>query len=155
MTRNDPRALDLEQAVALTQRAGVTTAASVAVAGAGGLLILSACQLGYSIRLSGPYQPVPYAMLGVGVVLVALGSRIYSQRVWAVLLAILLAGGSALGMGAWFLLSAGAGIFSLLVFIAPFGAVAAAMLAAMALGPCLRTRRVRRQAAAAGMDIDL
>jgi hypothetical protein len=107
------------------------------------------------VRLRGPYRLVPWVIALFGLGLVALGSRIYGQRLWAVRAAIASSFVGALGMGLWFLRAAGSGLFSPLLMALPAASVVAAACAAVAHAPCARTAAARRRAAAAGLDLDL
>jgi hypothetical protein len=121
----------------------------------GGLHLLGVFQLWVFVRLRGPYQLVPWAIALFGAGLVVLGSRIYGQRLWAVRAAFVASIVGAIGMGLWFLLAAGSGLFSPLLLALPAASVVAAVFAGVAHGPCARTGAARRRAAAAGLDIDL
>ncbi len=145
----------LERAIEQTRRSPIVTAASIAVAANGAVLALVALQLGFAVWLARPYQYVPHAMLVTALAFVALGSRIYSQRVWAVVAALVLLAISAIALCVWFVFTVLSGMFSLLVIAAPLACIAAGVFVWLALGPCIRTRAIRQQAFRAGMDIDL
>jgi hypothetical protein len=151
-----PSAADvLDRELANTKRAGIVTAASVAVAISGGFFIIGALQLWTVLWLYGFYKYVPYALLALGVAYLFLGSRIYSQHLRALLAAIVLVAVGTLGAGAWAVLTLLDGFLSLLGILMPAGALAAAILAGMAWGPCVRTAEARKRAAAAGFDLNL
>src|SRR5216117_1386701 len=101
MSTSDSAAEVLERELTNTQRAGIVTEASIAVASAGALDLLGALQLWSAVWLYGAYQYVPYGLLALGVVFVLLGSRIYSQNLRALLAAIVLVSLGVLGTGAW------------------------------------------------------
>jgi len=145
----------LEQAVAETERSTATVAAAAASAINGGLHILAALQLWSLVHLFGLYNIVPYAMVGLGALFIALGSRIYGQRVLAVRAVIVVGTIDMMAMGGWLLLTVGSGMFSLLIMVVPAGSLSAALLAFFAHGACIRTSAARRRAAQAGLDIDL
>ena len=84
-----------------------------------------------------------------------LGSRIYSQRLRALLAGIVLVSLSALATGAWAARTAMGGFLSLLGVLMPLGSLAAAIIAGMAWGPIARTAEARKRAAAAGFDLNL
>jgi hypothetical protein len=94
-------------------------------------------------------------LLVLGIVLLFLGSRIYSQHLRALLAAIVLVSLSVLGTGAWAAMTAINGFLSLLGVLMPLGSLAAVILAGMAWGPCVRTAEARKRAAAAGFDLNL
>jgi hypothetical protein len=145
----------LDRELANTKREAIVTTASVAVAVTGGLFLTGALQLWSAVWLAGPFEYVPWALLALGVALLVLGSRIYSQRLRALLAAIVLAAIGALGSGAWALVTMANGFLSLIGVLMPLGALTAAVLAGMAWGPCARTAAARRRAAAAGIDLNL
>ena len=58
-------------------------------------------------------------------------------------------------MGVWLVVAVRGGMFSLLALAAPLGCAAAAVFAGLAVQPCARTRALRREAALAGIDVDL
>jgi hypothetical protein len=151
-----PSAADiLDRELANTKRKGIVTAAAVTVALAGSLNLIGALQLWSVLWLYGPYQYVPYGLIGLGVAFVLLGSRIYSQRLRALLAAIVLVSLGTIGTGAWAYMTARFGFLSLLGVLMPLGSLAAAILAGMAWGPCARTAEARKRAAAAGFDLNL
>jgi hypothetical protein len=145
----------LDRELANTKRAGIVTAASAAVAITGGLYLIGALQLWSAVWLAGLFEYVPWALLAVGVVLLFLGSRIYSQRLGAVLAALIVVSLAGLGAGAWAVTTLMNGFLSLLGVLMPLGSLAAAILAGMAWGPCARTAAARQRAAAAGIDLNL
>jgi hypothetical protein len=145
----------LERELANTERAGIVTAAAIAIAAAGAVDVIGALQLWSVVRLFGVYQYVPYALLVVGVVLVLLGSRVYSQNLRALLAAIALAVLGLIGTGAWAALTSKDGFLSMLGVLMPLASLAAAILAGMAWGPCARTAAARKRASAAGFDLEL
>jgi hypothetical protein len=145
----------LERALADTRRTGEVVLASAVVAINGGLHLLSTIQLWTFVHLRGVYGLVPPAIGIFGVVFIALGSKLYGQRLWAAAAALALSAVSALGTGLWLLLTLGSGMLSPLALLLPAVSVAATVCAGLALGPCRRTAVARRAAAAAGMDIDL
>jgi len=91
----------LDRELANTRRAGIVTAAAIAVASAGALDVIGARQLWSAVRLFGVYEYVPHALLAVGALFVFLGSRVYSQSLRALLAAIVLAALGLIGTGAW------------------------------------------------------
>src|SRR5215471_6288390 len=91
----------LDRELANTRRQGIVTAAAVAVAIAGAFDLIGALQLWSAVWLIGFYAYVPWGLLGLGAVLVFLGSRIYSQRLRALVGGIALESVSALATGAW------------------------------------------------------
>ena len=145
----------LDRELANTKRDGIVTAASAAVAITGGLYLTGALQLWSAVWLAGPYEYVPWALLAFGVLLLFLGSRIYSQRLRALLAAIVFVAMGAIGTGAWALTTMMNGFLSLLGVLMPLGSLAAAILAGMAWGPCARTAAARQRATAAGLDLNL
>ena len=145
----------LDRELANVKREAIVTTASVAVAIAGGLFLTGALQLWSAVWLAGPFEYVPWALLAVGIALVILGSRIYSQRLRAVLGAIVLASIGTLGSAAWALVTMASGFLSLIGVLMPLGALSAAVLAGMAWRPCARTAAARKRAAAAGLDLNL
>ena len=56
----------LDRELANTQRAGIVTAAAIAVASAGALDVIGALQLWSVVRLFGVYQYVPHALFALG-----------------------------------------------------------------------------------------
>jgi hypothetical protein len=155
MTTPESAADVLDRELANTKRAGIVTAASIAVASAGALDIIGALQLWSAVWLFGLYQYVPYALLALGALLVLLGSRIYSQNLRALLEAIVLGVLGLIGTGAWAATTAKDGFLSLLGVLMPLASLAAVILAGMAWGPCARTAAARKRAAAAGFDLNL
>jgi hypothetical protein len=155
MTTNESAADVLDRELANTRREGIVTAASVAVAVTGGLYVTGALQLWSAVWLAGPYEYVPWGLLALGGVFLFLGSRIYSQRLRALLAALVLVPLGGLGTGAWAVTTMVSGFLSLLGVLMPLGSLAAAILAGMAWGPCARTAAARRRAAAAGLDLNL
>jgi hypothetical protein len=145
----------LDRELANTKRAGIVTAAAIAVASAGALDIIGALQLWSAVWLYGIYQYVPYALLALGALFVLLGSRIYSQNLRALLAAIALTVVGMIGTGAWAATTSKDGFLSLLGVLMPLASLAAAILAGMAWGPCARTAAARKRAAAAGFDLNL
>jgi hypothetical protein len=145
----------LDRELANTKRAGIVTAAAIAVASSGALDAIGALQLWSMVQLFGWYQYAPWCLLVVGAASLFLGSRIYSQRLRALLAAIVLVSLGTLVTGAWAALTARDGFLSLLGVLMPLGSLAAAILAGMAWGPCARTAAARQRAAAAGFDLNL
>lgn len=145
----------LDRELANVKREGIVTAASVAVAVTGGLYAMGGLQLWSAVWLAGPYEYVPWALLGMGVLFLFLGSRIYSQRLRALLAAIVVVSLGGLGTGAWAVTTMLSGFLSLLGVLMPLASLAAAILAGMAWGPCARTAAARQRAAAAGIDLNL
>ncbi|HEY7373571.1 MAG TPA: hypothetical protein VIF57_15530 [Polyangia bacterium] len=145
----------LDRELANTKRQTIVTVAAAAVAVAGALDLIGALQLWSVVWLIGLYAYVPWALLALGVVLLFLGSRIYSQQLRAVLAAIVLVPLGMLGTGGWAFVTAKDGFLSLLGVLMPLGSLAAAILVGMAWGPCARTAEARKRAAAAGFDLDL
>lgn len=151
----EPAADVLDRELANVRREGIVTAAAAAVAITGGFYLIGALQLWSAVWLSGPYEYVPWALLGLGVVVIILGSRIYSQRLRALLAAIVIVSLGGLGTGAWAVTTMLSGFLSLLGVLMPLASLAAAILAGMAWGPCARTAAARQRAAAAGIDLNL
>ena len=145
----------LDRELANVKREGIVTAASVAVAVTGGLYAMGGLQLWSAVWLAGPYEYVPWGLLGMGVLFLFLGSRIYSQRLRALLAAIVAVAIGGLGTGAWAVTTMLSGFLSLLGVLMPLASIAAAILAGMAWGPCARTAAARQRAAAAGIDLNL
>jgi hypothetical protein len=151
-----PSAADvLDRELANTKRQTIVTVAAAAVAVAGAFDLIGALQLWSAVWLIGLYAYVPWALLGLGAVLIFLGSRIYSQQLRAVLAAIVLVPISVLATGGWAFVTAKDGFLSLLGVLMPLGSLAAAILVGMAWGPCARTAAARKRAAAAGFDLNL
>jgi hypothetical protein len=151
-----PSAADvLDRELANMKRAGIVTAAAVAVAISGAFDAIGGLQLWSVVRLYGWFEYVPYGLVTVGAASLFLGSRIYSQRLRALLAAIVVVSLGALGTGAWAVLTAKDGFLSLLGVLMPLGSLAAAILAGMAWGPCARTAAARERAKAAGFDLNL
>jgi hypothetical protein len=119
------------------------------------LLLLQAVQLFYFLRLAGAYALIPPALVAVGITLLALASKLYAQRVWAAIAIGVVSGAAALGMAAWCLRLFLAGILPLLTQLLPLALAVGAVMAGVAIAPCKRTAAARKQAAAAGLDIDL
>ncbi|HMF41333.1 MAG TPA: hypothetical protein VKQ32_11580 [Polyangia bacterium] len=155
MTTTPSAAEILDRELANTRRQGIVTAAAVAVAMAGAFDLIGALQLWSAVWLTGLYEYVPWALLGLGAALVFLGSRIYSQRLRALLGGIVLVSLSGLATGAWAARTAMGGFLSLLGVLMPLGSLAAAIIAGMAWGPTARTAEARKRAAAAGFDLNL
>jgi len=145
----------LEREIANTKRQGIVTAAAIAVAVAGAFDLIGALQLWSAVWLAGLYEYVPWGLLGLGAGLVFLGSRIYSQRLRALLAGIIVVSLSAIATGAWAARTAMGGFLSLLGVLMPLGSLAAAIIAGMAWGPIARTAEARKRAAAAGFDLNL
>jgi hypothetical protein len=145
----------LDRTLAETRRARETVAASIAAAVNGCLLLLSAAQLLYFIRLAGKYALIPPVMVALGIALLALASRLYSQRVWAAVTLGVVQGAAALAMAAWCIRLFLAGILPLLTQLMPLALAIGAIMAGVAVGPCQRTAAARQRAQAAGLDLDL
>jgi len=145
----------LDRALADTRRAKETVAATIAALVNGCLLLLQAVQLFYFLRLAGAYALIPPALVAVGITLLALASKLYAQRVWAAIAIGVVSGAAALGMAAWCLRLFLAGILPLLTQLLPLALAVGAVMAGVAIAPCKRTAAARKQAAAAGLDIDL
>ena len=145
----------LDRELANVKREGIVTAAAVAVAITGGFYLMGGLQLWSAVWLAGPYEYVPWALVGMGVLLLFLGSRIYSQRLRALLVAIVAVAIGGLGTAAWAVTTMLSGFLSLLGVLMPLASLAAAILAGMAWGPCARTAAARQRAAAAGIDLNL
>ena len=145
----------LDRELANTKRDGIVTAASVAVAVTGGFYLMGGLQLWSAVWLANLYEYVPWGLVGFGVLFLFLGSRIYSQRLRALLAAIVVVSLGALGTGAWAVTTMLSGFLSLLGVLMPLASIAAAILAGMAWGPCARTAAARQRAAAAGIDLNL
>jgi hypothetical protein len=145
----------LDRALAETRRTRETVAATIAAVVNGCLLLLQAAQLFYFLRLAGAYALVPPVVLVLGIALLALASKLYAQRVWAATAALVLSGVAALGMALWCVRLFLAGILPLLTQILPLALALGAVIAGVAIAPCKRTAAARKQAAAAGLDIDL
>jgi hypothetical protein len=145
----------LERELANAQRAPITTGAAIAAASNGGLHLVGALQLWSAVWLIGLYAYIPWAMIAFGVALLALASRIYGQRIPALIGCIVVATIDAVGMGAWMMLTVDSGFVSLVLILLPMGSIATVVLCGFAYGPCKRTAEARKRAAAAGVDIDL
>jgi hypothetical protein len=145
----------LDRALAETRRARETVAATIAALVNGCLLLLQAVQLFYFLRLAGAYASIPPVLIALGIALLALASKLYSQRVWAAIAIGVVSGATALGMAAWCVRLFLAGILPLLTQILPLALALGAVMAGVAIGPCRKTAAARKQAAAAGLDIDL
>jgi hypothetical protein len=145
----------LDRALAETRRARETVAATIAALVNGCLLLLQAVQLFYFLRLAGAYALIPPALVALGIALLALASKLYGQRVWAAIAIGVVSGATALAMAAWCVRLFLAGILPLLTQILPLALAVGAVMAGVAIGPCKRTAAARKQAAAAGLDIDL
>jgi hypothetical protein len=150
-TGEDP----LDRALADTQRTRPVVVASVTAASNGGLLLMQTMQLYYFLHLEGAYQLVPPVLLVLGVALLVLASKLYSQRPWAAVAALVVSAVAAAVMGIWCILMFMSGLLPLLTELLPFALAVGAVVAALAIGPCRRTAAARRRAAAAGLDIDL
>jgi hypothetical protein len=150
-----PEASVLEETVAATQRDTATVAAAGACAINGCVHVLAALQLWSAVWLFGVYNAIPYWMVGLGLVLIVLGSKVYGQRVLAVRMAIGLQGLDMLAMALWMLLTLDSGMLSVLMMLLPAASLGAGLLCVFAHPSCLRTEQARRRAAAAGLDIDL
>src|SRR6185436_14294036 len=146
----------LEETLAATRRGREVIMASVAVALTGALFLMQALQFYAFYRMYWSYRMAPHVLLVVGVALLAIGSRLYSQRVWAAIAAAALSGVAALLMGAWYVVMVVLGPMRVnpLTALLPFAAAAAALLAGLAIAPCKRTEAALRRAAAAGLDLD-
>ena len=157
-TGNPPQASAenvLEETVASTQRATATVAAAGACAINGGVHVLAALQLWSAVWLFGAYNAIPHLMVTLGLAYIVLGSKVYSQRVLAVRVAIGLQGLDMLAMGVWLLLMLGSGMVSVLMMLLPAASLSGALLCVFAHPSCVHTENARRRAAAAGLDIDL
>src|SRR5678816_473873 len=155
MTTPESAADVLDRELANTKRAGIVTAAAIAVASAGAPHADSSLQLWSTVSLIDLYAYVPHGLLALGALLVFLGSRVYSQNLRALLAAIVVSSLSMLGTGAWAARTVLGGFLSLLGVLMPLASLAAAILAGMAWGPCARTAAAGRRAAAAGFDLNL
>jgi hypothetical protein len=153
--RAEQGAADLDLAIEQTRRSREVVLASAFVAINGALFVMQAIQAFAFFYLWGAYRHAPPVLLVVGLVLIALASKIYSQRVWAAVSAAVVSGVCALALGTWYLVVTREGRLSPLATVLPFGAAVAAACAAAAIGPCKRTAAARRRAAAAGLDLDL
>jgi hypothetical protein len=151
-----PSAADvLDRELANTRRASVTTAAAIVAASNGLLHLVATVQLWSAVWLLGLYRYIPWAMIAIAIGLFVLASRLYGQRVGAVVGGIVLGVIDALGMGAWMFLAFTGGFASLLLLLLPVASIATVILCGFAYGPCARTAEARKRAAAAGVDIDL
>lgn len=152
---NAPDNTLLDETLAATRRSPEVIRAAIAVALAGALFLIQAAQFyTFYVAFYGLYRYAPPGTLIFGLALVTLGSRIYSQRVWAVTAATVMSGVVGLAMLAWFIARKGQGM-NPLTAILPFSSIAAAVIAGLAIGPCKRTAAARQRAAAAGLDLDL
>jgi hypothetical protein len=137
-----------------TRRTRETVLAAAFVAVNGVLFIMQAVQAWAFLWVYGFYVYVPPVLLVLGLVLVVLASKIYSQRVWAVVAATVTAGLSAVVLGTWYIVVSQSAAIHPLATVLPFAAAVAGACAGAAIAPCLRTREARKRAAAAGFDLD-
>src|SRR5438034_11814086 len=93
----------IDQAIEETRRTREIVLASAFVAINGGLFVMQAIQFIAFFYLRGSYRFAPPVLLVVGLALIVLASRIYAQRVWAVMTAAAVSGVCALAIGAWYL----------------------------------------------------
>jgi hypothetical protein len=145
---------DLDHQLAELRPKAAVKAAIGMMAASGALLILAALQLWDTVLLLGVVRFVPLGMLLLGAASLTLSVKIYRQRVWAAVTALIVAGVTALGMGTWFLLAAGSGFISLIGLLVPLCAALAAVFAGLAIGACRRTATLRRRFSASGLDVD-
>jgi len=126
----------------------------IGLAGAGLLLLV----VGLQAALLGGLHPVlkvsGFAMLASGLAAIVVGAKLARGRNWAFAPALVLAVLSVAGSGVYFMWSFTHGILSLLALLAVGGAVAAAVLVALAIGPFHRMRAVRRRLRARGIETD-
>jgi hypothetical protein len=154
VSANDDELLD--RTLAATRRGRETTVATAVVAVTGGLFLLQAAQLlTFVTHYFGLYRYAPAGLVVVGASFLGLASKIYSQRVWAVVTATVLAGAAALALGLWYWVVTREAVLAPLTSILPFAAGVAAACAATAIGPCKRTDAARKLAAEKGLDLDL
>jgi hypothetical protein len=145
---------ELDRLMADLQLGGLTKAAIGLLAAVGAMLIGSALQLWGLTQLEGLVRFVPYLMVVLAGPFFTCSVKVYRGRVWAAVLGLVLSALTALAMGVWFLLSAASGFFSLLAVLVPMAAVAAAVFAGLAIGPCRRHSAARRGLAASGLPMD-
>jgi len=146
--------IDVDQQLEAIRPTAALKAAVGCVAISGVLAALAALQLWDAVILFGVVRFVPYALAVVGIASIVLSLKLYRQRVWAAVTALVLWAVSALGCGLWFLLSASSGFVSLIALLLPLAGALSATLSAVALGGCRRTAAARRRLAAHGLDVD-
>jgi hypothetical protein len=148
----------LDQTLAATRRTREVLVACGFTAVTGALFLLQAAQFYlFYLEFYGAYRYAPPSILVIGVALVMMASRLYSQRVWAAIAATAVTGSVAALMGFWYLflvLLRGRQVNPLTALL-PLACAATAVFAAQAIGPCKRTTAARQRAAAAGLDLDL
>jgi hypothetical protein len=145
----------LDRAIEETRRTREVVLAAAFVAINGSLFLMQAIQFIAFFELYGTYRYAPPVLLVVGVALIVLASRIYAQRLWAVVAATAVSGGSALALGSWYLVVTRTGRLAPLATLLPFASAIATVCAIAAIGACRRTAAARRRAAQAGLDLDL
>jgi hypothetical protein len=127
---------------------------SAALYGLAGVLVaLSGVQLltmlldGYSIP-----APLPYGLLGGGVGLLYVGTRVFRARTWAAFTALVLAPALLLVLGGWLAYSVTA-IFSCIVLVSLPMLVLSGILGAVTLGGVRRAAAARARLDAAGLSL--
>lgn len=129
---------ELEQNVAATSPSGLVSAAAALCAVLGFLTTL------VGVQFLGAIAVIPYAMIGIGAFGVFVAAKIYRVNGWAALAGTILGALLAIGMLVWIVLSAGYGVVSVLSLLVPIFAVLTAVFCAIAIGPCMKGSRARR-----------
>jgi len=143
---------DADEQIEATRPNGMVKAAVATTAAAGALLLLSSLYFGWGLLIWGFPAVYPFAVLGV--VEVWLSLKIYRQRVWAAIAAVVVSGAIAAASSLWLVLLVLSGFFALMNVVLPLAALAATLLASLAIASCLRVGKIRRHLAAQGLDVD-
>ncbi len=123
---------------------------------AGAVVALTALQTWMiTRRLYPPYDLVPWAQVFLGVAAIGVGTMVFRARAWAATAGIVLGFVLFLLSALWMVVSFAHGLFSLFALGAPFVSLGGAVLAIVALGPCIRATRARERMAKAGMSLGL
>lgn len=143
---------DLDDEIEATRPNRLVKAAIATTAATGALLVLCSVYFGWGLLIWG--IPAFYPLVVLGVVEVWLSLKIYRQRPWAAIAAVVLSAVIAAASGIWLLLLVMSGFFAVMNLVLPLVALTAAVLAGLAIASCLRTVRIRRHLADRGIDVD-
>jgi hypothetical protein len=136
-------AASIADQVAQTAPNTIVRVAAAFTAVLGLMVALSGLQFAGAVRGGAAF--VPYAMMGVGVLSIFLGAKLYQTRAWAAIAAAVLGGLLTLGFLVWVVLALGSGVISFLAVLTVLVAPASAVLAILSVGHCLRATRARER----------
>ena len=112
-------------------------------------------QMALGLRFVGLLAMVPYAMLAVGLVAMAIGWMVFRARAWAAFVSVGLAAGVGLSLFIWLIFTITHGIISPLALLAVAFWAVTLPLTLLAIAPCKRAAAARRLLESQGLDFGI